>query len=59
MAKDYFQGQICEKILLANKKKGTGVIPPFDLILTADYVYFIHLVIQGHLQYHNVNFKVK
>ena len=39
-------------------KKDTGVIPPFYWILTVEYVYFIHLVIPGHLQDHNVDFKV-
>ena len=37
----------------------TGVIPLFGVILTGEYVYCTLLIIQGHIQGHNFNFKVK
>ena len=54
------------KVIFAKKnllpiKQGTGAIglPSFDFIWTVKYVYFIHLMIQCHLQDHNINVKIK
>ena len=37
----------------------TSLIPLFGVILTEEYVYCILLLIQGHIQGHNFNLKVK
>ena len=55
MSNDELKSRIGEKKNIFSKQKRSrckGGLPSINLILTVEYVYLIHLVIQAHLHDH-------